>query len=291
MIIGISGKKQHGKDTVANIIQYLTFKNNLEKGYKQLVSSDEVSSNIFMKWTDNYKADYSGWQKKQFAGKLKQIVSLLINCTVEQLEDNDFKEKPLGEEWRVYEARGWNFENKIEYNIYANIEDIQRGFQITQDYILTPRKLLQLMGTECGRNIIHPNVWVNALMADYTPYNREYIGHGDHTVIENNWIITDVRFPNEVEAIKKQGGLVFRVNRVIDQMCTCGIPHSKHFNFDKEGNPTSSLYRHIFRPIIDSHPSETALDSYIDWDGVILNEDMKSLIGQVQNYLNYYKII
>ena len=32
---------------------------------------------------------------------------------------------------------------------------------------LTPRKLLQLLGTDCGRDIIHPNIWVNALFADY----------------------------------------------------------------------------------------------------------------------------
>jgi hypothetical protein len=32
---------------------------------------------------------------------------------------------------------------------------------------LTPRRMLQLLGTDCGRNIIHPNIWVNATMVDY----------------------------------------------------------------------------------------------------------------------------
>ena len=31
----------------------------------------------------------------------------------------------------------------------------------------TPRLLLQLLGTDAGRNIVHPNIWVNALMSDY----------------------------------------------------------------------------------------------------------------------------
>ena len=28
-----------------------------------------------------------------------------------------------------------------------------------------------------------------------------------------NWIITDVRFPNEADAIKGRGGIIIRVNR------------------------------------------------------------------------------
>ena len=32
------------------------------------------------------------------------------------------------------------------------------------DYV---RELLQILGTDCGRNIIHPNCWVNALFSNY----------------------------------------------------------------------------------------------------------------------------
>lgn len=56
----------------------------------------------------------------------------------------------------------------------------------------SPRIALQLMGTEAGRNVFGPNLWVSAL------FNRM---HPD-----KNYVITDARFPNELHAITKQGG-------------------------------------------------------------------------------------
>ena len=78
--------------------------------------------------------------------------------------------------------------------------------------MLTPRLLLQLLGTECGRQIIHPNIWVNALFADYVSEDRGLISGTDYK--QSNWIITDMRFPNELEAVKAKGGLTIRVNLI-----------------------------------------------------------------------------
>ncbi len=94
----------------------------------------------------------SGWQIKKFADKLKDIVCMLIGCTRAQLEDRGFKETPLGEEWD---------------ELYYPID--QWGVPIKDKAIrkMTPRLLLQLLGTECGRKIIHPNIWCNALFSNY----------------------------------------------------------------------------------------------------------------------------
>jgi hypothetical protein len=59
------------------------------------------------------------------------------------------------------------------------------------------RSLLQRLGTEAGRNILGEDVWVNAAL-DIPP--------GDY-------VITDVRFPNELEAIRSRGGQVWLVSR------------------------------------------------------------------------------
>lgn len=61
------------------------------------------------------------------------------------------------------------------------------------------RELLQRFGTEMGRNIIHPNVWVDLALKDLVPGKR--------------YVITDVRFPNEAQAIKDRGGFVYRIER------------------------------------------------------------------------------
>ena len=56
----------------------------------------------------------------------------------------------------------------------------------------TPRAALQLMGTEAGRNVFGADLWVHAL------FNR--------LDKNTNYVITDARFPNELNAIKKHGG-------------------------------------------------------------------------------------
>lgn len=66
----------------------------------------------------------------------------------------------------------------------------------------TPRLALQLIGTECFRNTIHNAFWVYALK--HRLANSNYDG---------TYLITDVRFPNEVKMIHDLGGIVYRIKR------------------------------------------------------------------------------
>jgi hypothetical protein len=50
---------------------------------------------------------------------------------------------------------------------------------------------MQLIGTDCGRDIIHPNIWLNATMEKYVPG-------------KSNWVLTDTRFPNEGSGIYQE---------------------------------------------------------------------------------------
>ncbi len=65
----------------------------------------------------------------------------------------------------------------------------------------SPRLALQLMGTEAGRDVFHPDLWVHTVMrrCEQAPWN--------------NYVIADVRFPNEIKAIRDSGGRVVRVRR------------------------------------------------------------------------------
>ena len=65
---------------------------------------------------------------------------------------------------------------------------------------LTPRLVLQLWGTEVCRKGFHDDIWIASL--ENKLRNRK-----DHVVI------SDCRFPNEIQAIKKVGGIVIRVKR------------------------------------------------------------------------------
>jgi hypothetical protein len=263
MIIGISGKIGSGKDTVGGIIQLLS------SGY---TSKDKKQIKMMLK---GVKFD-DFWQIKKFADKLKEITALLIGCTREQLEDREFKEKELGEEWWYYGAyqHGFGFNKDKLVSIHIKVEDAEYILKFSHmnrvELIkLTPRKILQLLGTEAGREIIHPNIWVNALMSEYKdkrwiskaevdvekglPYNLE-----NDKPIYPNWIITDMRFPNELEAVKSRGGITIRINRISDE---AGQYETKE------------------------HPSETALDNS-EFDYVIDNNGtIVQLIEKVKEIL------
>ena len=64
---------------------------------------------------------------------------------------------------------------------------------------ITPRYMLQLMGTEAGRDVFHQDLWILALEKKLGMYQ--------------NVVISDVRFPNEIEFIQRMGGFVVRVKR------------------------------------------------------------------------------
>ena len=65
---------------------------------------------------------------------------------------------------------------------------------------LTPRWVLQYWGTEVCRKSFHDDIWIASL-------------ENKLRTSKDNVVISDVRFPNEVAAIKKAGGLVIRVVR------------------------------------------------------------------------------
>lgn len=115
-------------------------------------------------------------------------------------------------------------------------EDPANKAKYLPDWGMTVREFLQRLGTDAVRDTLHPDAWVVALFADFDPSDR--------------WVVTDVRFPNEAQAIKDRGGVVVRIKR---------------------GSP------------VNAHPSETALD---DWpfDHVIDNtgtlDDLKNKLTE-----------
>lgn len=66
-------------------------------------------------------------------------------------------------------------------------------------YAFSPRMALQMMGTEAGRDVFHPDIWVHSLERKMEMYP--------------NVVIADARFPNEINFIQDKGGFVVRVKR------------------------------------------------------------------------------
>lgn len=67
----------------------------------------------------------------------------------------------------------------------------------------SPRELLQTLGTEWGRQMVHPDLWLR-IAATRLEYHRQYA---------SATVITDVRFDNEANWVRAQGGEIWHVLR------------------------------------------------------------------------------
>jgi hypothetical protein len=268
MIIGINGYAGSGKDTIGTIVQFLNCYNIGD------VTLEDISKDY--KAHEWWLEDQSTWAIKKWAGKLKSIATMLTGIPQEKFEDQEFKKTYLGPEWdywsiklkegktKITEQARVITEEQADANLLFNpvIHGSYRKTWEKEKCRMTVRQFLQELGTDACRNGLHPNTWVNALMADYKPTQVQWSdgpigGYEDGPL--PNWIITDTRFPNEAQAIKDAGGIVIRVDR----------PGVKAIN---------------------AHPSETGLDDW-NFDHKIMNgSDMVSLMFTVHTILKKHNL-
>ena len=80
-----------------------------------------------------------------------------------------------------------------------------------RDDFTTPRRFLQLLGTEWGRAKIGQEFWVECWQAEAAGVSADIIGGpitGQHLFVSD-----DCRFENEAAAIRAEGGIVVRIER------------------------------------------------------------------------------
>lgn len=70
----------------------------------------------------------------------------------------------------------------------------------------SPRQLMQSMGTEWARNTVHPDVWVKL-----AEQNLDYMTKALGAVL--GFVVSDVRFENEAELIRRRGGTIVHISR------------------------------------------------------------------------------
>lgn len=172
MIIGLSGKAQAGKDTVAAILVE-------DYGFTRLAFADVIKAAVYV---------------------LDPIISL----------------------------SGLRLQHLVDTN----------GWEAAKQFPEV-RRLLQVFGSEVGRDLIDEQIWIELTMNGIKS--------------NGNFVISDVRFRNEAEEIKYQGGQVWRITRAINST-------------------------------IDFHRSETELDSW-NFDQYIPNngsvEDLRNEVKEV----------
>lgn len=117
-----------------------------------------------------------GFVKVSFADKLKDGVSTIFGWDRAMLEGDTDESRA----WREQRDDYWSDETQME---------------------VTPRLVLQLFGTDCMRDGFYDGVWVSLLKK---------------TILDNpeqNYVIPDVRFENEIKMIRSIGGEVWEIRR------------------------------------------------------------------------------
>jgi hypothetical protein len=189
MIIGVSGRKQSGKSTVGNLV-YSFFMSQLDMSEKIFLSE---SGEIII--TDLYG-------EKAYEG----IFDPHNTASNDFLMSKAFTS--LNKSIKIY-----NFADTLKKDICINIlgldynqcygsdeEKNQKTHLVLDNKNLSAREVMQFIGTDIFRSM-YTNVWVDATL--------KKIIKEDIPVA----IVTDCRFPNEVEAIKENGGKVIRLTR------------------------------------------------------------------------------
>jgi hypothetical protein len=119
--------------------------------------------------------DYYGYQMISYSNVLKSIVAYMFSWDRNMIEGTTKESR----EWREKPDEWWSER--------LGIPDF------------TPRKALQMIGTDVMRNHFHSEIWLACL--------ERKLQHG-------NYVITDCRFKNELDFVKKMGGKIFMVRRL-----------------------------------------------------------------------------
>lgn len=282
-LIGISGKIGSGKDTVGSFLQFLL---------DPKVDEDDkaIYSNYQYYFFTKIMMGDSPIKILKFADKIKDMVCVLINCTREQLEDSEFKNTPIGPDWVSYRHI---YRPKRLYNTPEDAIEAYKDFRwhLGYDYPsieasdierveITPRFLMQSLGTDWGRTLINPNMWVNSTLSNLDE--------------NTTYIVTDVRFQNEMQGIADREGFNIRIKLPKEPFYEYNEEDKYHVLFDrKDKSGILSTYgayvfskeeavKH-FKELMnkDTHQSEIELDDIENhFDIVLVNDGTKEDLFQ-----------
>ena len=159
MIIGIDGYAGAGKDTVADIF---------------------VSK---------------GLTKVSFADELRETVVHATGFDMSLFLDRSTKDKDFKEAYILSSEVITKFCNYLDYGSKSQeLIDELSGLELK-----SPRHILQFMGTEVGRQKLHPLIWIDRFRVRIAPLG--------------SIVSPDARFSNERDCVKDLGGTMFWVDR------------------------------------------------------------------------------
>jgi hypothetical protein len=330
-IIAINGKIHSGKDTVAKIWQGLNHDMHVESIAKAVLDNVELPVTQMAPGKRFWiKTQYAKKLKMVVALMLNVPVDRLEDGEFKDSTLPDSWQKwscynnerfvcQLGSE---EEAQAWV--DSVPLSSYY-----KRTFVKSQR---TVRWLLQYIGTDLFRDQIHPQIHINMLFAEYVGHDElayythiggwgknwselyhhisckdcgnAYSGYKRQyrckTCIEKeplvypNWLIPDLRFPNEFDAAGQHKALRIRVQRPF----ALRFPALAHFIKPEYHNTfygipeeivADSKYDKLYAKL--THESEVALDYHNFEENIFNDGDLNALIEKVREIMIKYKYL
>lgn len=189
----------------------------------------------------DYLVNIHEFRRDSFAATLKDAVSAVFGWDRDMLEGRTRSSR----EWREQPDHWWSKRLGIE---------------------VTPRLMLQLWGTEVCRNGFHDDIWIASL-------------ENKLRNTTDNVVISDCRFPNEIQAIRNQQGIVIQVTRG-------PVPEWYEMALAANRDPAgpNSIYKKELQHF-GIHTSETAWIG-TEFDHVIANDaSLDALYKQINDLL------
>jgi rhodanese-related sulfurtransferase len=183
----------------------------------------------------DYLVNFHEFQRESFAATLKDAVASVFGWNRELLEGRTKHSR----EWREQRDDWWS--HRLDMHI-------------------TPRWILQNWGTNVLRQHFHDDIWIASL-------------ENKLRQSQNNIVISDCRFPNEILALRRQGGQVIWIQR----------GHLPVWYENAVLANQGDIYANEYLVENNIHPSETSwvgtkFDHIVDNNGSI-----ESLYNQLKN--------
>jgi len=187
-------------------------------GYKAGVGKDTAA---------NYLVSKYGWKQLSFASTLKEGCKELFGLTdydvYHELGKHTVLSSPI-----EYTTNTHSKELDWMLSEIPTITPIDLPSSIFGTILTTPRDLLQFIGTEIIR-AVYPSFHIDTCLAKVKE--------------NNNYVISDLRFPNEAKVVAEEGGYCVRIES------TTSAPSKNQ-----------------------KHSSETAMDEFDGWFSTIYND-------------------
>lgn len=216
-ILGLYGDTGSGKDTVASFMA-------------QYCESQGVTAGIF-----------------KFAAPVYELSAVILGTTVERLGERDTKEIPQWfyvtqealerahvvfcnyglDRWEDFTYAWSRFEERhLDERRYDDPTFNYIGGEYLYALHISPREMLQLIGTEFGRELLHKDVWLTTLMKSIEDSQVDVA------------IVSDMRFPNE-------GALIIESNDPANGLITSSI------HVIRPNNEMLTKFEHVSNQVMD----------------------------------------